>query len=39
MAETVGIVDGTHIAITKQRDNVHVFVNRKGYHTLNCQLG
>lgn len=38
MPEIIGIVDGTHVAITMPHENEHVFVNRKGYHSLNCQL-
>ncbi|XP_031344728.1 putative nuclease HARBI1 [Photinus pyralis] len=38
MPEIIGVVDGTHIAIVKPRVDEHMFVNRKGYHSLNCQI-
>lgn len=39
----VGVIDGTHIAIVppKSDDPVypeHVYINRKGYHSINTQL-
>lgn len=38
MHEIIGVVDGTHIAIHKPNVDEHMFVNRKGYHSLNCQV-
>lgn len=38
MHEIIGVVDGTHIAIVKPRVDEHMFINRKGYHSLNCQI-
>lgn len=39
----IGVIDGTHIAIVppKSDDPIypeHVYVNRKGYHSINTQL-
>ncbi|KAK9745526.1 DDE superfamily endonuclease [Popillia japonica] len=34
----IGAVDGTHIAILKPNAEEHNFVNRKGYHSINCQI-
>ena len=39
----IGVIDGTHIAIVPpNRDDLiypeHVYVNRKGYHSINTQL-
>ncbi|KAJ3655933.1 hypothetical protein Zmor_015040 [Zophobas morio] len=38
MPNIIGIVDGTHIAIKKPNENEHIYVNRKNYHSLNCQI-
>lgn len=39
----IGVIDGTHVAIVPPNtaDDVypeHVYVNRKGYHSINTQL-
>lgn len=34
----VGAIDGTHVAILKQRAEEHNFINRKGYHSINVQI-
>lgn len=34
----VGVVDGSHIAILKPKEEEHNFINRKGYHSLNVQI-
>lgn len=34
----VGVIDGTHIAILKPTDDEQNFINRKGYHSINCQV-
>lgn len=39
----VGVIDCTHIAITPPKKNdelypEHIYVNRKGYHSINTQL-
>lgn len=34
----IGAIDCTHIAILKPRGDEHNFINRKGFHSLNCQL-
>lgn len=34
----VGCVDGTHIRIMKPKDNPHLFINRKGFYSLNCMI-
>jgi len=35
----VGIVDGTQIPIYKPHKNAENYVNRKGFHSLNMQVG
>lgn len=32
----IGAIDGTHIAILKPHIDEHNFINRKGFHSLNC---
>lgn len=34
----IGAIDCTHIAILKPQEDEHNFINRKGYHSLNCQI-
>lgn len=34
----IGAVDGSHIAILKPVIEEHNFINRKGYHSINCQV-
>lgn len=34
----VGVIDGTHIAILKPREEEHAYINRKGFHSLNAQI-
>uniref|UniRef100_A0A0P4WKS6 DDE Tnp4 domain-containing protein n=1 Tax=Scylla olivacea TaxID=85551 RepID=A0A0P4WKS6_SCYOL len=34
----IGTIDGTHIPIKAPYVNEHLFVNRKGYHSLNLQV-
>ncbi|XP_071944610.1 putative nuclease HARBI1 [Antedon mediterranea] len=34
----VGAVDGTHIRMQAPKDNEFMYVNRKGYHSLNVQV-
>lgn len=34
----IGCVDGTHINILAPRENEHVFVDRRGNHSMNVQL-
>ncbi|KAM3874408.1 putative nuclease HARBI1 [Diretmus argenteus] len=34
----VGCIDGTHVQIQAPSDNEYLFVNRKGYHSLNVQI-
>ncbi|KAE8742320.1 hypothetical protein FOCC_FOCC012120 [Frankliniella occidentalis] len=34
----VGYVDGTHVAIKRPTEREDVFVNRKGYHSMNVQI-
>lgn len=39
----MGVIDCTHIAITPPKKNddtypEHIYVNRKGYHSINTQL-
>jgi nuclease HARBI1 len=35
---TIGIVDGTHMPIIAPKDNEPIFVNRKQYHSISCQV-
>ena len=35
----IGAIDGTHIPIIAPNANEHLYVNRKGYHSLNVQVG
>lgn len=34
----IGVIDGTHIAITAPHTDPHLYVNRKRYHSINCQV-
>ncbi|XP_064103412.1 putative nuclease HARBI1 [Macrobrachium nipponense] len=34
----IGAIDGTHIPIKAPSDNEYIYVNRKGYHSLNLQV-
>lgn len=43
MPHTIGAVDGTQIAITPPNENdelyqEHLYINRKQYHSINCQI-
>lgn len=43
MPGVIGVIDGTHIAIVPPKsDDImypeHVYVNRKGYHSISTQL-
>ena len=33
----VGAIDGTHIRIKNPSEDVHLYVNRKNYHSVNVQ--
>jgi len=35
----LGCIDGTHIKIMAPRENEAEYVNRKGVHSLNVQVG
>ncbi|XP_050707771.1 putative nuclease HARBI1 isoform X3 [Eriocheir sinensis] len=34
----IGVVDGTHVRIVAPKEEEDVFVNRKGYHSINVQV-
>ncbi|XP_053968904.1 putative nuclease HARBI1 [Anastrepha ludens] len=34
----IGCVDGTHIGLQKPTANVHMYFNRKGYHSINAMV-
>ena len=34
----IGVIDGTHIRIVAPKEQEEVFVNRKGYHSINVQV-
>jgi hypothetical protein len=34
----IGVLDGTHIPIVAPSENEPVFVNRKNFHSINCQV-
>jgi len=34
----IGIVDGTHVPIKSPKENENIYVNRKFYHSINCQV-
>lgn len=36
--KVIGAVDCTHVAIQRPSENEHLYVNRKNYHSLNCQV-
>ncbi|XP_060588934.1 putative nuclease HARBI1 [Ruditapes philippinarum] len=36
--KVVGVIDGTHIRIQAPANNEELYVNRKGFHSLNVQL-
>ena len=36
--EVIGAIDGTHIPILKPSTNDYIYINRKGYASLNCQI-
>jgi len=38
MPNTIGCIDGTHVAIQAPKDNESEFVNRKHYHSINVQV-
>lgn len=35
---TLGYIDGTHVAIKAPRQEEHVYLNRKHYHSLNVMI-
>uniref|UniRef100_A0A1Y1JVQ6 Nuclease HARBI1 n=1 Tax=Photinus pyralis TaxID=7054 RepID=A0A1Y1JVQ6_PHOPY len=35
----IGAIDGTHISITAPKNNAEAYVNRKGYHSMQLQVG
>lgn len=38
MPGVIGCVDGTHVAIVPPKNQEHIYVNRKNYHSINTQL-
>lgn len=38
LPKILGVVDGTHVGMIRPRKDEHIFVNRKGYHSINCQV-
>ena len=34
----IGVIDGTHVRIMAPREQEEVYVNRKGYHSINVQV-
>ena len=34
----VGLIDGTHIRIKPPKEDAEAYENRKGYHSINCQV-
>ncbi|XP_046403879.1 putative nuclease HARBI1 [Ischnura elegans] len=35
---TIGYVDGTHVAIKAPKEQEHLFLNRKSYHSINVMI-
>lgn len=39
MPNVIGLIDGTHVAITAVKNDIEMaFVNRKGFHSINVQI-
>lgn len=34
----IGVIDGTHIPLLQPTEDEHIFFNRKGYRSKNCQM-
>jgi DDE superfamily endonuclease len=38
MPGVIGYIDGTHVKIQRPTEHEDVFVNRKGFHSINVQV-
>src|SRR5581483_4833565 len=36
--QAIGIIDGTHVPIIVPHENEPIYVNRKQFHSINCQV-